>query len=134
MCSVIFTVLGVPFLREGYLFALPTITIEVAKECSGIHSTIALFIVSLVAGHLFLPAVWKKVLLVATALPVVCITNGVRIAGLTLLSVYVDPRFMHSSLHRDGGVAFFMLGLILLFGVLRLLQRGQKAMNVRTND
>ena len=126
VCSLIFNLAGVPYLRDGYLFALPTISIEVAKECSGIHSTIALVIVGLVAAHLFLPSLWKKILLVLLALPIVCFTNGLRIAGLTLLSVYVDPRFMHSGLHRDGGVAFFTLGLVLMYAILRLLQRGQR--------
>jgi exosortase len=131
VCSLIFNVAGVPFLRNGYEFALPTISIEVAKECSGIHSTLALFIVSLVAGHLFLTSLWKKVLLVLFVLPVVCITNGLRIAGLTLLSVYVDPRFMHSNLHREGGIGFFLLALLFLFAVLRLLRGRQRVKESR---
>jgi exosortase len=122
ICSLIFNLSGVPFLRNGFDFVLPTITIEVAKECSGIHSTLALLIVSLVAGHLFLTSLGKKVLLVLFALPIVCVTNGLRIAGLTLLSVYVDPRFMYSNLHREGGVGFFALALVLLFALLRVLQ------------
>jgi exosortase len=131
VCSLIFNVAGVPFLRNGYEFVLPSINIEVAKECSGIHSTLALFIVSLVAGYLFLTSLWKKVLLVLFVLPVVCITNGLRIAGLTLLTVYVDPRFMHSSLHRDGGIGFFLLALLFLFAVPHLLRRGQRVKESR---
>jgi exosortase len=131
VCSLIFNVAGVPFLRNGYQFALPSISIEVAKECSGIHSTLALIIVSIVAGHLFLTSLWKKVLLVLLALPIVCITNGLRIAGLTLLSVYVDPRFMHSNLHHEGGVGFFLLALVFLFAVLRLLQGRQRVKESR---
>jgi len=126
ICSLIFNLSGVPFLRNGFDFVLSTITIEVAKECSGIHSTLALLIVSLVAGHLFLTSLGKKVLLVLFALPIVCVTNGLRIAGLTLLSVYVDPRFMYSNLHREGGVGFFALALVLLFALLRLLQWRQR--------
>jgi exosortase len=131
VCSLIFKLAGVPFLRNGFEFLLPTINIEVAKECSGIHSTLALFIVSLVAGHLFLSPLWKKLLLVLFVLPIVCITNGLRIAGLTLLTVYVNPRFMNSSLHREGGMGFFALALLLLFAVLRLLQWGQRVKESR---
>jgi exosortase len=127
MCSLKFNLADVPFLRNGFVFVLPTISIEVAKECSGIHSTLALLIVSLVAGHLFLAPLWKKILLLLFALPIVCITNGLRIAGLTLLSVYVDPRFMHGSLHRDGGIGFCALALLLLFAALRILQWRQRA-------
>ena len=124
VCSLIFNLAGVPFLRNAFEFVLPGINIEVAKECSGIHSTLALFIVSLVAGHLFLSPLWKRLLLVLFVLPIVCLTNGLRIAGLTLLTVYVNPGFMHGSLHREGGIGFFLLALLFLFAVLRLLQWG----------
>ena len=126
VCALILNLLGVPFLRDGFEFTLQSLQIEVAKECSGIHSTLALLIVGLVAGHLFLPPLWKKSLLILFVFPVVCITNGLRIAGLTLLTIYVDPRFMHSNLHRDGGIGFFLLALLLLFAVLCILRRGRK--------
>ena len=43
-----------PVLLEGLDFHLPGCVIEVAPECSGIHSTIVLLIVSLLGGWLFL--------------------------------------------------------------------------------
>jgi exosortase len=132
VCSLIFNLAGVPFLRNGYDFTLADISIEVAKECSGIHSTLALFIVSLVAGHLFLTSSWKKGLLVLFVVPVVCFTNGLRIAGLTLLSVYVDPRFMHSNLHHEGGVGFFLLALLFMFAILRLMRRRRRVKGPRS--
>jgi len=128
--SVLFDLSGVPVLRSGFEFSLPGISIEVAKECSGIHSTLALFIVSLLAGHLFLSSGWKKVILVLFALPIVCLTNGLRIAGLTLLAVYVDSSFMYGSLHRGGGIGFFFVAMALLFGVLWLLRKGERPASI----
>ena len=125
VCSLIFSLVGVPVLRNGLEFFLPSTTIEVAKECSGIHSTLAIFIISLIAGHLYLPSIWKKVVLVLFALPVVCVTNGLRIAVLTLLAEYVDASFLHGSLHHQGGMGFFLLALLFLFAILQLLRRGQ---------
>jgi len=131
VCSLIFKLAGIPFVQNGFEFVLPTITIEVAEQCGGIHATLALFIASLVAGHLFLPSIWKKVLLILFVFPIVSITNGIRIAALTLLTVYVDPRFMHGSLHRQGGIVFFMLALLCLLAGLRLLQWGQRVKKSR---
>jgi exosortase len=37
VCSLIFSLCGVPALREGFDFYLSNVTIEIAKECSGIH-------------------------------------------------------------------------------------------------
>jgi exosortase len=130
VCSLIFSLAGVPVLRNGLRFFLANTSIEVAKECSGIHSTLTIFIISLIAGHLFLPSVWRKVVLVLFALPIVCVTNGLRIAGLTLLAEYVDSSFLHGNLHRQGGMGFFLLALLLLYAVLRLVQRGQDRMGL----
>src|ERR1051325_5116946 len=60
--SFLFNLTGMPVFREGLVFHLPGIAIEVAKECSGTHSTLVLFITSLLAGHLFLRSRWKKTL------------------------------------------------------------------------
>ena len=52
--------------------------------------------------------------------------NGVRIFTLTLLASYVDPGFLYGRLHREGGVVFFLLGLLLLAPLLWVLQRSEK--------
>jgi len=49
-----FAVSDVPVLQDHLEFRLPGITLHVAPECSGIHSTMVLFITSLVAGSFFL--------------------------------------------------------------------------------
>ncbi len=121
VASVMFYVSGVPVLRNDFSFTLPGLTIEIAKECSGIHSILALFIVSLLAGYFTAIVGWKRLLLALLVFPIVCVTNGIRIGAITLLAAYVDPRFLNSSLHRDGGVLFFLLGLGLLMTVLHLL-------------
>jgi exosortase len=125
VCSLIFRLAGVPVVRKGLEFFLAHTAIEVAKECSGIHSTLAIFIMSLIAGYLFLRCVWKRVVLVLFALPIVCVTNGLRIATLTLLAEYVDASYLHGNLHHKGGMGFFLLALLLLFALLQLLRRGE---------
>jgi exosortase len=127
VCALVFSLAGVPVVRHGLTFSLSSVAIEVAKECSGIHSTLAIFMISLIAGHLLLSSLWRKAVLVLFALPVVCFTNGLRIAGLTLLAEYVNPDFLHGSLHRQGGIAFFLLALAFLFGILRPLRKGQSS-------
>ncbi len=100
--------------------------IEVAKECSGIRSSLALLILALLVGHLFLRKFWKQAVFVVAGILMMIIKNGVRIATLTILAQYVDPSFLFGRLHHDGGVVFFLLGLLLLWPVLWLLQRGDK--------
>ena len=116
---------GVPFLRDGFVFHLPNISVEVAKQCSGIRSRMALFITAVVASHLFLETRWKKVVLALAAFPIAMFKNGIRIVTLTLLGAYVDPRILQSDLHREGGIPFFIVALLLLVPVLYFLRRSE---------
>ncbi|HVB58086.1 MAG TPA: exosortase/archaeosortase family protein [Candidatus Acidoferrales bacterium] len=109
---------GMPFVREGLVFHLPTnLNIFIAYDCSGIRSSIALLIASLVASDIFLRKGWKKLVLNLAVLPLSLFKNGLRIATLSLLSVYVDPRFISGDLHRDGGILFYLIAC----GILGLL-------------
>jgi exosortase len=126
IAEMIFDLVGVPALREGFVFHLAHFNIEVARECSGIRSSLALLILALVIGHLFLRTLWKQAIFVIAGLLIMVIKNGIRIATLTILAEYVDPGFLYGRLHHSGGVVFFLLGLVLLLPVLWLLQRGEK--------
>ena len=116
-----FAVFNVPVFREKFSFMLPTVTIEVATECSGIHSTMALLIVALLAGHLLVRSKLKQAALVLSAIPIVCFSNGVRIAAVTLLSIYVNKSFLSGKLHHEGGFLFFGLALFMMAAELYLM-------------
>jgi exosortase len=132
--ELIFDLVGVPALREGFVFHLARINIEVAKECSGIRSSLALLILALVIGHLLLPTLWKQVVFVIAGLLIMVVKNGVRIATLTILAQYVDPGFLYGRLHHEGGVVFFLVGLVLLLPILWLLQRSEKPVGTIENS
>lgn len=121
----LFRALRVPVLRQGFLLTLPGVTIEVAKECSGIRSSTALFITCLLAAHLFLRTAWKKLLFVFLAFPLALLKNAIRIVTLTLLSIYVDPSFLTGNLHNRGGFVFFLLALAILAPILLLLEKSE---------
>jgi len=120
---LLFKIAGVPVLRQGFVLTVPGFSIEVATECSGIRSSMALFITCLLAAHLFLRTSWKKVVLMLLSFPLALVKNGVRIATLTLLSMYVNPSFLSGSLHRDGGFAFFLLALAMILPVFLAFER-----------
>lgn len=126
VAEMIFDLCGIPALREGFVFHLAHVNIEVAKECSGIRSSLALLILALLVGHLILRTFWKQAAFVIAGILMMIIKNGVRIATLTILGQYVDPSFLFGRLHHDGGVVFFLLGLLLLWPVLWWLKRSDR--------
>jgi len=123
---LIFQLVGTPVSRHGFLLSVPGVTIEVAKECSSIRSSIALFITCLLAAHLYLRTAWKKLVFVILGLLLSVVKNGIRITTLTLLSVYVDPGFLYGRLHRQGGFVFFLIALLILLPVFLWMEKSDK--------
>jgi exosortase len=131
--EMIFDLVGVPAFREGFVFHLAHVNIEIARECSGIRSSMALLVVALVVGHLLLHSFWKQVVFVIAGLLIMVVKNGVRVATLTILALYVDPGFLYGRLHHNGGVVFFLLGLVLLLPILWILKPSEKPISAVEN-
>jgi exosortase len=125
IANAIFVISGAPVLREGLVFHLPRAIIEVAPECSGIRSSMALLVLALLISHFSFHRFWKKAVFVIAGVFIMIVKNGIRIATLTLLANYVDPGFLYGNLHREGGVVFFLIGLLLLAPIYWLLKRGE---------
>jgi len=121
--AFLFKLAGIPFSRDGVLLLLPKATIEIATECSGIRSSLVLFLTSLILGHLFLHSAWSKTALALAVIPLTIAKNGLRIFVLSMLGMYMDASFLSGGLHRKGGVLFFGLAVACLLVLIRLLQR-----------
>jgi exosortase len=119
--------LSVPVLKDGFILRLPMLDLEVAKECSGIRSSLALMLTVLVAGEFVLRSSWRKLLLVVSIVPILVLKNGIRIVTIYLLTAYVNPAFLHGWLHTSGGVIFYLLGLAALVPIGALLKRGESS-------
>jgi exosortase C (VPDSG-CTERM-specific) len=134
VASWLFLITGTPFLRSQTMFQLPGITIAVAKECSGIRSTLVLIITSLLAANMFLRATWRRALLMAAVIPLGLLRNAARILVISLLCVHIGPHMINSVIHRRGGPFFFALSLIPLFAILWLLRRQEIKQQYRLGD
>jgi len=114
-----------PVFRDGLQFQLPGIVIEVARECSGIRSSLVLLIASLLGGHMLLHSNWRRAVLTLFVIPLGILRNGFRILTIALLCVHVGPDMIDSPIHHRGGPIFFLLSLIPLFILLVWLKRAE---------
>lgn len=133
---VLMKLTGVPVLRQGFTFSLPGLDIEVAQECSGIRSALALLITGSLASYILLRCWWSRSCLVLAIVPIAVFKNAVRIVTISYLGLYVSPDFLHGRLHRNGGLPFAMLAVAMLVPVLLLLRtfevrRAEKARMIR---
>jgi exosortase len=119
---LMFSAIGIPVLKDGFLMSLPGVTIQIAAECSGINSTIALFIVMILVAHESFGSTWRRVFFILLIIPLSIAKNAIRIVTLTLLASRVDPGFLNGRLHHEGGFVFFLLTFALVYPIWKLLR------------
>ena len=118
----LFQLTGTSVFRSGQSLQLPNITLQVARECSGIRSTWVLLITSLIAAYLFLERKHHRMIVVALVLPLGVVRNALRIVVIGLLCVHIGPDMIDSWIHHRGGPVFFAISLIPLFLVALILR------------
>ena len=121
----LFRIFNVPVFREGVVLHIPTLDLAVAEQCSGIRSSMVLFVTTFILGELLLHSFSSKLLLMASVLPIVIFKNGMRIVTVSLLTVYVDRGFLHGWLHQSGGIVFYFMGLAIIIFVSKLLRAAE---------
>ena len=108
------------------MFSLSNLSVEVAEQCSGIRSSIALFLASLMAGHMFLKKKRMKIILALIVIPICIIRNGSRIVFLSLLGNYVNQEILASDLHRKGGIPLFIISFIFLIAICWVMRKSEQ--------
>lgn len=122
----ILRLVGMPVFRHDMVFSLPGLDFEVGAECSGIHSSLALLMIALVAGYLCLRSGWSRAALLILTVPIALLKNAIRIVTITVLAARVDRAFIDGPFHhRYGGVVFSTVAVALFVLVLAGLQRAE---------
>ena len=104
----------VPVQLSGNVIHLPGRDLFVTEACSGLRSLTALVSLGVLAGGLWLTALWSRVLLVAAAVPVAMLLNGIRIFLTGFLVFYVNEKLGDGFMHLSEGWAIFVVA----FGIL----------------
>jgi exosortase C (VPDSG-CTERM-specific) len=119
----LFRITGTSVYYHDLIFQLPGISLQVAPECSGIHSSLVLFLTSLLAGHLYLRSMRNRAILALAVIPLALLRNGLRVFTIGELCVQIGPEMIDSYIHRRGGPIFFALSLgpffLLLFFLVK---------------
>jgi len=124
--DLVFSLTGTPYHRAGMVFEFPNVAVEVAEVCSGIRSSLSLFILSVLSGFLFLRTTSRRVLLALAIVPITVVKNAFRIATVTLLANHVDMRFLTNHwIHQSGGIPFFAVALSMFIPLVWLLRKSE---------
>lgn len=123
--SLLFSVARIPVMHDGVRLSIPGLTLEVAKECSSIRSSLMLVVTTMVVAQLLLHSPLRKSVVVAAAIPLSIAKNGLRIFTIGTLGTRVDPAFLTGRLHRSGGFVFLAIALGVIFFLIWILRRGE---------
>ena len=126
----LFRICRVPVFREGLVLHVPTLDLAVAEQCSGIRSSMVLFVTIFILGEFVLRSFWSKSFLIVAVIPIVIFKNGLRIVTVSLLTIYMNRGFLHGWLHQSGGIVFYLLGLAILVVIAKLLRTAEGPRNL----
>lgn len=106
---------GIPVLREGLFFAIPSGNWSVVEGCSGVRYLIASITVGALFAYLSYQRAWKRALFVVLSILVPIIANGLRAYIIVMIAHLSDNRLAHGVDHFIYGWVFFGIVMLLLF-------------------
>ncbi len=121
-------IVGVPAYLESVYIMLPDITLEVARECSGVNYLVSVAALGIPLAYLALKSWPRRVLLVSGALIVAVLANSLRVALIGVLSYHNFSGALHGPMHILHGMSVSVIGFAALFaGVLLLSEKRSPA-------
>jgi exosortase len=101
----------VPVLLAGNVIRLPGHELFVTEACSGLRSLTALISTAVLMAALVFTSPVSRILLVAAAIPIAVVVNGVRVFLTGFLVYFVGPKFGTGFMHATEGWLLFLVSL-----------------------
>ena len=126
---------GMSAFREGNVIDLGFTQLQVVDACSGLRYLFPLIIMSLLLAYFYKASLWKKIVLVLSAIPLTILTNSLRIAMTGILYQSWGPAVAEGFFHGFSGWFIFMFALAILllemWGLSKIGGKGYKAKGER---
>lgn len=114
---------GMTAYRTGNVIDLGFTRLQVVDACSGLRYFFPLIIMGLLIAYFSRSSMWKKAVLVLSTLPLVVISNGIRLAVTGILYRHFGPHAAEGFFHDFAGFFMFMISLMILVPEMWLLTR-----------
>ena len=116
LCVGMIRLYGMAAYREGNVIDLGFTKLQVVDACSGLRYLISLLVLALLLVYFYKASLWKRVLVMLSALPLSIVSNSLRIALMGILYRAFGPVIAEGFYHGFSGwfVFMFSLGVLLL--------------------
>lgn len=108
---------------EGNVIDLGTYKLQVVEACSGLRYLFPLVALSIIASYFYQAAVWKRLLVILSSIPITVLMNSFRIGVIGVLVEYYGIEQAEGFLHDFEGWIVFMACVALLVAEMWLLSR-----------
>ena len=108
---------------EGNVIDLGAYKLQVVEACSGLRYLFPLMGLAFICAYLFKAALWKRVLVFLSSVPITVLMNSLRVGLIGVLVEYRGPSMAEGFLHDFEGWAIFMACTAILIGEICLLAR-----------
>jgi exosortase D (VPLPA-CTERM-specific) len=114
---------GISVFVEGNVIDLGGYKLQVAEACDGLRYLFPLMTLGFLMAYFYKGAVWKRVVLFVSSVPITVIMNSFRIGTIGLMVERWGISSAEGFLHEFQGWAVFMVSAGLLLGEVMLLNR-----------
>jgi exosortase D (VPLPA-CTERM-specific) len=115
--------LGISVFVEGNVIDLGGYKLQVAEACDGLRYLFPLMTLSFLIAYFYKGALWKRIVLFLTSVPVTVVMNSWRIGTIGFMVEHWGIGMAEGFLHEFQGWMVFMLSAAMLIGEMTLLNR-----------
>jgi exosortase D (VPLPA-CTERM-specific) len=104
-------VYGMSAYREGNVIDLGFTQLQVVDACSGLRYLFPLLVMGILLAYFYRAALWKRIILVLSTIPLTIVTNSLRIALTGLIHAHLGAAAAEGFFHGFSGWLIFLFGL-----------------------
>jgi exosortase len=116
-------VIGYEVVREGNIIHIGNASVAVAEACNGLRMITAFLVISGLVVLLVRRALWEKLVILASSLPIALMCNTIRLAVTAMFFTVLEGERWEKIFHDFGGYAMMPLALAAIVGELWLLAK-----------
>jgi len=106
---------GISVYLEGNVIDLGQFKLQVVESCSGLRYLFPLAALGFIAAYIYKGAMWKRVVVFLSSMPITVLMNSFRIGVIGVLVEYWGPSMAEGFLHDfEGWIIFMVCAVILL--------------------
>lgn len=105
---------GISAIRQGNIIHLQNYSLEVIEACSGLRSAMTLSALGATLAYITQKAIWQKMLLFLSSIPVAIIANVLRLFVTAIIALIFGIKHAEGFLHEVSGIFVFVSALTIL--------------------